>query len=70
MIPLDNLVAVQETSGPQVINHYNIFRSAEIDGSPAPGISSGQGLEKIWLFPTLGVSPFLNTATSRAIFGS
>ena len=45
MIPLDNLASLQETSGPQVINHYNIFRSAEIDGSPAPGLSSGQGLE-------------------------
>ena len=44
MIPLDNLVQIQETSGPQVINHYNLFRSAEIDGSAAPGISSGQGL--------------------------
>ncbi|ADW69153.1 efflux RND transporter permease subunit [Granulicella tundricola] len=43
MIPLDNLVAINETSGPQVINHYNLFRSAEIDGSPAPGLSSGQG---------------------------
>ncbi len=47
MIPLDNLAALAETSGPQVINHYNIFRSAEIDGSPAPGLSSGQGLEKM-----------------------
>jgi HAE1 family hydrophobic/amphiphilic exporter-1 len=44
MIPLDNLVMVNETSGPQVIYHYNLFRSAEIDGSPAPGLSSGQGL--------------------------
>jgi hydrophobic/amphiphilic exporter-1 (mainly G- bacteria), HAE1 family len=45
MIPLDNLATVAETSGPQVINHYNIFRSAEIDGSPAQGLSSGQGLD-------------------------
>jgi hydrophobic/amphiphilic exporter-1 (mainly G- bacteria), HAE1 family len=45
MIPLDNLATLQQTSGPQVINHYNIFRSAEIDGSPAQGLSSGQGLE-------------------------
>jgi HAE1 family hydrophobic/amphiphilic exporter-1 len=43
MIPLDNLATVTQTSGPQVINHYNLFRSAEIDGSPAPGLSSGQG---------------------------
>jgi HAE1 family hydrophobic/amphiphilic exporter-1 len=44
MVPLDNLVALSETSGPQVINHYNMFRSAEIDGSPAEGLSSGQGI--------------------------
>ena len=44
MVPLDNLVALSETAGPQVIDHYNMFRSAEIDGSPAEGLSSGQGL--------------------------
>ncbi|MDP9040320.1 MAG: efflux RND transporter permease subunit [Acidobacteriota bacterium] len=47
MVPLDNLVALKETSGPQVISHYNLFRSAEIDGSPAEGLSSGQGLENM-----------------------
>jgi HAE1 family hydrophobic/amphiphilic exporter-1 len=47
MVPLDNLVALSETSGPQVVNHYNLFRSAEIDGSPAEGLSSGQGLENM-----------------------
>jgi HAE1 family hydrophobic/amphiphilic exporter-1 len=47
MVPLDNLVALSETSGPQVINHYNLFRSAEIDGSPAEGLSSGQGLNNM-----------------------
>jgi HAE1 family hydrophobic/amphiphilic exporter-1 len=47
LIPLDNLVSIKETSGPQVIYHYNIFRSAEIDGAAAPGLSSGQGLEKM-----------------------
>lgn len=45
MIPLENLVAISETSGPQVIYHYNLFRSAEIDGSPVAGLSSGQGLQ-------------------------
>jgi HAE1 family hydrophobic/amphiphilic exporter-1 len=47
MIPLDNLVFTSQTSGPQVINHYNLFRSAEIDGSPAQGLSSGQGLDNM-----------------------
>jgi hydrophobic/amphiphilic exporter-1 (mainly G- bacteria), HAE1 family len=44
MVPLDNLVNVVNSSGPPVINHYNLFRSVEIDGSPAPGYSSGQGI--------------------------
>jgi hydrophobic/amphiphilic exporter-1 (mainly G- bacteria), HAE1 family len=45
MIPLDNLVAISETSGPQVISHYNLFRAAEIDGQAAPGYSSSEGLK-------------------------
>jgi HAE1 family hydrophobic/amphiphilic exporter-1 len=44
MIPLDNLVTITQTTTPQVISHYNLFRSAEIDGSAAPGISSGQAI--------------------------
>jgi hydrophobic/amphiphilic exporter-1 (mainly G- bacteria), HAE1 family len=44
MVSLDNFVSVQQSSGPQVISHYNLFRSAEIDGQPQPGISSGQAL--------------------------
>ncbi len=44
MIPLDNLVSVEQTANPQVISHYNLFRSAEIDGNAAPGRSSGQGI--------------------------
>jgi len=44
MIPLENLISISETSTPQVITHYNLFRSAEIDGSPKPGYSSGQAI--------------------------
>jgi HAE1 family hydrophobic/amphiphilic exporter-1 len=44
MVPLDNLVTVKESAGPPVITHYNLFRAVEIDGSPAAGYSSGQGL--------------------------
>ena len=44
MVPLDNLTTVTESSGPPVITHYNLFRAVEIDGSPGPGYSSGQGL--------------------------
>ena len=44
MIPLDNLVTIAQTTTPQVISHYNLFRSVEIDGSAAPGFSSGQAI--------------------------
>ncbi len=45
MVPLESLVTMSETTAPQVISHYNLFRSAEINGSAAPGYSSGQALE-------------------------
>jgi len=44
MISLDNLASVAESSGPPVISHYNLFRAVEIDGSPAPGVSSSEGI--------------------------
>ncbi len=45
MVPLDNLITISQTAAPQVISHYNLFRSTEIDGSAAPGFSSGQAIE-------------------------
>jgi len=44
MIALDNLVSIEQTANPQVISHYNLFRAAEIDGSAAPGRSSGEAM--------------------------
>jgi HAE1 family hydrophobic/amphiphilic exporter-1 len=40
MVPLDNLVHVTQSTAPQVITHFNLFRAAEINGSPAPGGST------------------------------
>ena len=45
MVPLANLIGTTQTATPQVISHYNLFRSAEIDGSPKPGYSSGQAIQ-------------------------
>ena len=44
MVPLDSVVRAHETTAPQVISHFNLFRSAEINGAAAPGTSSGQAL--------------------------
>lgn len=44
MVPLSNLVKLKEITAPQSINHYNLFRATEINGSAAPGFSSGQAM--------------------------
>jgi HAE1 family hydrophobic/amphiphilic exporter-1 len=45
MVSLDTVVRVSETTAPQVISHFNLFRSAEITGVATPGLSSGEALE-------------------------
>jgi HAE1 family hydrophobic/amphiphilic exporter-1 len=44
MIPLAQVVRMEEATAPQVINHFNLFRSASINGSAAQGVSSGEAL--------------------------
>jgi hydrophobic/amphiphilic exporter-1 (mainly G- bacteria), HAE1 family len=44
IVPLANLVEVKPTITPPVISHYNLFRSAEIDGSAGRGRSSGDAI--------------------------
>jgi multidrug efflux pump len=45
LIPLSSLVTLHQTSGPDVVNRFNIFPSVKILGNPAPGYSSGQALK-------------------------
>jgi hydrophobic/amphiphilic exporter-1 (mainly G- bacteria), HAE1 family len=46
-IPLSALVSVQVRESAPLISHYNLFRSTEINGNPAPGYSSGQALQAL-----------------------
>jgi HAE1 family hydrophobic/amphiphilic exporter-1 len=45
MVPVGTLVDVEETVGPQTVLRYNLYPTASITGSPAPGYSSGQAME-------------------------
>jgi len=45
MMRLGNVVSIREGTAPKTITHYNMFRSAEINGSGAPGYSSGQAIQ-------------------------
>jgi HAE1 family hydrophobic/amphiphilic exporter-1 len=47
MVNLSTLVKVKDTSGPLFTNHFNIYRSAEITGAPAPGFSSADALNAL-----------------------
>jgi len=44
MVPLRSIADVRYVTGPQVITRYNNYRSVTINGSPAPGASSGAAL--------------------------
>jgi multidrug efflux pump len=41
-VPLETVIKIKNTSGPAIVNHYNIYPSAEVNIIPAPGVSSGQ----------------------------
>jgi multidrug efflux pump len=43
-VPLRALTNIRNDSGPPVVNHYNSLPSAEINGSAAAGVSSGQSI--------------------------
>jgi hydrophobic/amphiphilic exporter-1 (mainly G- bacteria), HAE1 family len=44
MVPLSTLISYKATIAAPLITHFNIFRSAEVDGSIPPGYSSGQSI--------------------------
>ncbi len=44
MVPLSTFVTVRNSSGPDYTNRFNLYRSAEITGAPAPGYTSAQAI--------------------------
>jgi hydrophobic/amphiphilic exporter-1 (mainly G- bacteria), HAE1 family len=44
MVPLSTLIAVAPSSGPEFIYKYNQYQAVQINGSAAPGYSSGQAM--------------------------
>jgi HAE1 family hydrophobic/amphiphilic exporter-1 len=68
MVPLSNVVRVRETTSPQVISHFNMFRSAQITGAAAPGVSSGQALEEMERLAEAALPPGFGYAWSGISF--
>ena len=47
MVPLGTLISYKTTEAAPLISHFNIFRSAEVDGASSPGYSSNQATEAL-----------------------
>ncbi len=46
-VPLDAISSIQQVSGPEFTLRYNEYRSAQINGSAAPGYSSAQAMKAL-----------------------
>ena len=44
MVPMSTVSSISMMTGPDILQRYNMFRSAEINGANAPGVSTGQAL--------------------------
>jgi HAE1 family hydrophobic/amphiphilic exporter-1 len=47
MVPLSTLTTYKRNESAPLISHYNLFRSAEINGNPATGFSSGDAIKAL-----------------------
>ena len=47
MLPMSALATIRPDSGPDPVSRYNAFVAADINGGPAPGVSSGQAVTEM-----------------------
>ncbi|HLS80680.1 MAG TPA: multidrug efflux RND transporter permease subunit [Steroidobacter sp.] len=47
LAPLNTLVSVEQTVGPELVDRFNGFPAVKIIGDPAPGVSSGDAIAAI-----------------------
>ena len=47
MVPLGTLISYSPTEAAPLISHFNIFRTAEVDGGAAPGYSNGEAMDAL-----------------------
>ena len=48
LVPFSNFVTAGWSQGPQGVNRYNGVPSMQIQGSPAPGVSTGEAIDEIY----------------------
>ncbi len=62
MVPLGSLIKVEPSYGPSTITLYNIYPSAAIIGTSAPGYSSGEALDELQKIADSSLAPGTKTS--------
>lgn len=62
MVPLGSLIKIEPSFGPSTITLYNIYPSAAIIGTSAPGYSSGEALDELQKIADASLSPGTKTS--------
>ena len=47
LVPLGTLVDIRDTTGPALVQRYNMYVSVPLQGNPGPGVSTGTALDKM-----------------------
>jgi HAE1 family hydrophobic/amphiphilic exporter-1 len=62
MLPLSTLVSARDVTGPEFTLRFNLYRAAEVTGSPAPGYSSGEAMAALLEVAREVLPPEVSTA--------
>ncbi len=68
MIPLDVLVTPRASTGPELVERFNVFPAAQLLASPAPGVSSGQVIRALEEVVAATVPPDYTLAWTGSAF--
>jgi HAE1 family hydrophobic/amphiphilic exporter-1/multidrug efflux pump len=55
MVPMSTISTISMTTGPDILQRYNMFRTAEINGANGPGVSTGEALDIVEDLATQGL---------------
>jgi len=68
MVPVGSLVELKPVNGPLVLTRYNMYPAAPINGSAAPGTSSGDAIAAMETLARTGLGPSMKTEWTELAF--
>ncbi|WZP00722.1 multidrug efflux RND transporter permease subunit [Isosphaeraceae bacterium EP7] len=61
MAPLGAMAGIRDVTGPVMVVRYNMYPAATINGNPAPGVSSGQAIDRMQELVQSEIPPSMRT---------